>query len=46
MLDRVRAALRTLHYSRRTEEAYVLWIRRLILFHGKRHPEALGARIK
>jgi hypothetical protein len=38
LLDRVRAALRSRHYSRRTEEAYVLWTRRYIVFHGKRHP--------
>jgi integron integrase len=31
------------HYSRRTEEAYVVWIRRYIVFHGKRHPTELGA---
>lgn len=43
LLDRVRAAIRTRHYSRRTEEAYVGWIRRFILFHGKRHPAAMGA---
>jgi integron integrase len=42
-LDRVREALRTRHYSRRTEEAYVAWIRRYILFHGKRHPAEMGA---
>jgi hypothetical protein len=42
LLDRVRAALRTRHYSRRTEDAYVHWIRRYILFHGKRHPDTLG----
>jgi site-specific recombinase XerD len=30
------------HYSRRTEEAYVGWIRRFIVFHGKRHPRELG----
>jgi len=42
LLDRVREALRTRHYSRRTEEAYVLWIRRFIVFHGKRHPRELG----
>ena len=42
LLDRVRAALRVRHYSRRTEEAYVAWIRRFILFHGKRHPVELG----
>ncbi len=43
LLDRVRQAIRTRHYSRRTEEAYVLWIRRYILFHGKRHPREMGA---
>ena len=42
LLERVRAALRTRHYSRRTEKAYVGWIRRFILFHGKRHPDGLG----
>ena len=36
LLDRVRAALRIRHYSRRTVEAYVAWIRRYILFHGTR----------
>ncbi len=30
------------HYSRRTEEAYIAWIRRYILFHGKRHPAEMG----
>ncbi|MBY0274069.1 integron integrase [Candidatus Binatia bacterium] len=43
LLDRVRAAMRARHYSVRTEKAYVHWIRRYILFHGKRHPETLGA---
>ena len=38
LLDRVREAIRARHYSRRTEKAYVAWIRRYILFHGKRHP--------
>jgi len=42
LLDRVRAAIRARHYSRRTEETYVLWIRRFILFHGKRHPDEMG----
>lgn len=40
---RVREAIRTRHYSRRTEKAYVAWIRRYILFHGKRHPSEMGA---
>jgi hypothetical protein len=35
--------LRTRHYSRRTEETYIAWIRRYILFHGKRHPAEMGA---
>lgn len=43
LLDQVRTRLRVLHRSRRTEEAYVGWIRRYILFHGKRHPSAMGA---
>jgi hypothetical protein len=38
LLDRVREAVCTRHYSRRTEKAYVHWIRRYIFFHGKRHP--------
>jgi len=42
LLDETRAALRTRHYSRRTEDAYLGWIRRYILFHGKRHPRDLG----
>ena len=42
MLDQVRAAVRVRHYSPRTEEAYVGWIRRFILFHGKRHPKEMG----
>lgn len=43
LLDRVRAELRLRHYSPRTEDAYVHWVRRYVLFHGKRHPAALGA---
>ncbi len=43
LLDRVRAAIRTRHYSRRTEEAYVYWIRRYIVFHAKAHPSTMGA---
>jgi len=42
LLDRARAALRARHYSYRTEQAYVGWIRRFILFHGKRHPKDMG----
>jgi len=43
LLDRVRQALQTRQYSRRTEKAYVGWLRRYILFHGKRHPAEMGA---
>ena len=42
LLDRVRAAIRTRHYSRRTEVAYVTWIRRYIGFHRMAHPATLG----
>ena len=42
LLDRVRHAIRARHYSLRTEEAYVGWIRRYILFHKKRHPMEMG----
>ena len=42
LLDQVRHAIRLRHYSRRTEQAYVRWIRRYILFHDKRHPVELG----
>src|SRR5688572_27052198 len=44
LLDRMRAAIRTRHYGRRTEEAYVGWVRRFIFFHGKKHPAAMGRR--
>jgi integron integrase len=43
LLDRVRDAVRTRHYSRRTEEADVGWIRRYIVFHRKTHPAQMGA---
>jgi len=43
LLDRVREALRRKHYSIRTEEAYVDWIKRYIFFHNKRHPAEMGA---
>ncbi len=42
LLDQVRQAIRTRHYSLRTEEAYISWIKRFILFHGKRHPLEMG----
>ena len=43
LLDRVRNRIRARHYSRRTEKAYVHWIKRYIFFHGKRHPAEMGA---
>ena len=43
LLDTVRDALRVRHYGRRTEHAYLGWIRRYILSHGKRHPAEMGA---
>jgi integron integrase len=42
LLDRVRWNLRVKHYSTRTEQAYVDWIRRFILFHRKRHPKEMS----
>ena len=42
LLDRVREAIRTRHYSYRTEKAYVHWIKRFIFFHNKRHPAEMG----
>ncbi len=44
LLDRVRLAVRARHYSLRTEEAYVAWVKRFVLFHGKRHPRTMGER--
>ena len=43
LLDRVRDAIRRRHYSDRTEETYVHWIKRFIYFSGKRHPVDMGA---
>jgi site-specific recombinase XerD len=42
LLDQVRQAIRTRHYSYRTEKAYVHWIKRFIFFHNKRHPVEMG----
>jgi integrase len=42
LLDRVRDAIRRKNYSIRTEDAYVRWIKRFILFHDKRHPKDMG----
>jgi integron integrase len=43
LLDQVRDAIRLRHLSLRTEEAYLGWIRRFVLFHHKRHPNDMGA---
>ena len=43
LLDQVRTRLRVKHYSIRTERTYVDWIKRFIVFHGKRHPREMGA---
>jgi integron integrase len=42
-LDLITRAIRVRHYSRRTEEAYVGWVKRFVRFHGMRHPRELGA---
>ena len=39
----MRLAIRACHYSPRTEEAYIAWIKRFIFFHSKRHPAEMGA---
>lgn len=44
LLDQVRDKLRVKHYSIRTEQSYVGWIKRYIYFHDKRHPKNMGAR--
>ncbi len=44
LLDQVRHVIRKKHYSIRTEQAYTDWIRRFILFHGKKHPKDMGER--
>ena len=41
LLDQMREMLRTRHYSIRTEQAYVNWAKRFILFHRKRHPNTM-----
>jgi hypothetical protein len=42
LLDRVKDTIRLKHLSKRTEEAYVHWIKNFIIFHNKRHPAELG----
>ena len=43
LIEQVVARLRVKHYSLRTEKVYVDWIKRYIWFHGKRHPQEMGA---
>jgi hypothetical protein len=45
LLDQVRQAIRTRHYSPKTEESYVHWIKRFIFFHNRRHPVEMSAPI-
>jgi hypothetical protein len=42
LLDQLREVIRLKHYAYRTEETYVQWVRRYILFHEKRHPREMG----
>ncbi|MHB8078795.1 MAG: integron integrase [Candidatus Krumholzibacteriia bacterium] len=42
LLDQVRDAIAARHYSRRTGRAYAGWIRRFVLYHGRRHPQEMG----
>jgi integron integrase len=44
LLDQVRTAIRVRHYSYRTEQQYVHWVRRFIVYHRMRHPEQMGGR--
>ena len=44
LLNDVRDLLRTRHYSYRTEQTYVYWIRRFIVYHQLKHPAAMGPR--
>ena len=43
LIDRVRDVMRVHHYSIRTENNYIQWIKRYIFFHNKRHPKDMGA---
>jgi len=42
LIDQVRGILRLNHYSIRTEESYIQWIKRFIFFHNKRHPKKMS----
>lgn len=44
LLEQYREALRNRHYSLRTEQTYIAWVRQYILYHNKRHPREMGAR--
>jgi len=44
LFDQIREKIRLKHYSYRTEQQYLGWIKRFIVFHGKRHPRELGAK--
>jgi integron integrase len=44
LLDQVRQVIRIKHYSLRTEESYISWIKRFIFFHNKKHPNEMGER--
>ena len=44
LLEQVRQSLRVKHYSLRTEEAYLYWIRYFIRFHNKRHPREMSGK--
>lgn len=44
LLDQVRDKLRLKHYSYRTEQSYIAWIKRFIFFHHKQHPNTMGKR--
>ena len=43
LFDQVRVAIRLRHYSLRTEDTYLHWIKRFIVFHGKRHPAEISS---
>ena len=42
LLDQIRDVIRIKHYSTRTEQAYIHWVRKYILFHDKQHPKDMG----
>lgn len=42
LLDQVHNQIKFLHYSSRTEESYIYWMKRYIFFHNKRHPKEMG----